>query len=54
MTDKYYTLTELEKIIGVTHVTLLRYVKEGKLKAVKVCGKWRVAEEEVNLFCKGN
>lgn len=53
MTDKYYTLTELEKIIGVTHVTLLRYVKEGKLKAVKLCGKWRVTQEEVNRFLQG-
>lgn len=30
---KLYTLTELEKVIGVSHRTLLSYVKSGKLKA---------------------
>ncbi len=44
-----YTLKELEPILGVTHRTLLTYVKNKKLKAVKIGGKWKVTEENVVL-----
>ena len=48
-----YTLSEIENIIGVTHRTLLNYVKDGKLKAAKIGGKWRVTEENLNRFLNG-
>lgn len=47
---KLYSLTELEEIIGVTHRTLLSYVKTGKLKAVKVGSKWRVSRADLVSF----
>jgi len=47
---KLYTLTELEEILGVTHRTLLSYVKAGKLKAVKVGSKWRVSKADLVSF----
>lgn len=50
---KLYTLTEVEPIIGVTHRTLLSYVKDGKLKANKVGGKWKVTEESLKSFLNG-
>jgi len=50
---KMYNLTELEPIIGVTHRTLLTYVKEGKLKAVKIGGKWKVSEANLKEFLNG-
>ena len=59
-----YTLTELEPILGVTHRTLLTYVKTGKLKAVKIGdflyffyvkigGKYKVSEENLKKFING-
>lgn len=48
-----YTLTELEPILGVTHRTLLTYVKSGKLKAVKIGGKYKVSEENLKKFING-
>lgn len=48
-----YTLTELESVIGVSHLTLMRYVKNGKLKATKVGGKWRVSEANLKAFING-
>ena len=48
-----YTLTEVEPIIGVCHRTLLTYVKTGKLKAVKVGGKWRVSRWAIEKFLEG-
>ena len=40
---KVYTLTEIEPILGVTHRTLLTYIKDGRLKGVKIGGKWKVS-----------
>lgn len=48
-----YALTEIEPILGVTHRTLLSYIKDGKLKGVKVGGKWKVSEENLKKFING-
>lgn len=51
---RLFSLRELETIIGVTHRSLLTYVKQGKLKAHKVAGMWRVSEEQVRAFINGD
>lgn len=48
-----YTLTELERVLGVTHRTLQSYVKDGRLKAVKIGGKWKVSEDNLKKFING-
>ena len=50
---RVYTLTELEPVLGVTHRTLLQYVKDGKIKAVKIGGKWKVSGENLRKFING-
>lgn len=50
---RHYSLTELEGVVGVSHRTLMRYVKDGKLKAVKIGGKWRVSEANLKAFLNG-
>lgn len=50
---RLYTLTELESIIGVTHRSLLTYIKDGRLKGKKIAGKWRVTESELKRFVYG-
>lgn len=52
-TFRLYTLTEVEPILGVSHRTLLDYVKTGKIKAVKIGGKWKVSEENLKVFING-
>ena len=47
---KMYSLTELENILGVTHRTLLTYIKTKKLKGVKVGGRWKVSEANLREF----
>ena len=51
---KLYTLTELEGVLGVSHRTLLTYVKQGRLKAVKAGGKWKVTKEQLKAFIEGS
>lgn len=50
---RLYVLTELEPIIGVSHQTLVRYVKAGTLKANKINGKWRVNQKDLEDFING-
>ena len=50
---RLYTLTELEPILGVTHRTLQSYIKDGRLKGVKIGGKWKVSEETLRKFING-
>lgn len=52
-TIKLYTLQELEGLLEVTTRTLLTYIKEGKLKAVKIGGKWKVSESNLQDFING-
>lgn len=52
-TFRLYTLTEVEPILGVSHRTLLDYVKTRKIKAVKIGGKWKVSEENLKAFING-
>lgn len=47
---KLYTLTDLEEIIGVSHRTLLSYVKDGRLPCKKINGKWRITEEALRKY----
>lgn len=50
---RLYTLTEVEGILGVSHRTLLRWVKDGKIKAVKIGGKWKVSEDTLRDIIGG-
>lgn len=50
---KVYTLTDIENIVGVSHRTLLTYVKENRIKANKIGGKWIVTEENLTKFLNG-
>ena len=47
---KVYTLEEVAAILHITRRTLYTYVKEGKLKAVKVGKYWRVTEKNLEEF----
>lgn len=50
---KLFTLSEIEPILGVTHRTLLTYIKDGRLKGVKLGGKWKVSEDNLRKFING-
>ena len=50
---RLYDLKELETLLGVSGRSLLTYIKEGKLKAVRIGRKWRVSSENVRKFING-
>ena len=47
---KVYTLKEVADIIKVTRRTLYNYIKDNKLKAVKIGKHWRVSEQSLQEF----
>lgn len=51
---KMYTLPQLEELLTISNRTLLTYIKEGRLKAVKIGGKWLVSEDNLKKFLNGD
>ena len=47
-----YSLTDAAGALGVTYRTALSYIKEGKLKAHKVGGKWTIDRADLETFIK--
>ncbi|MEI7498041.1 MAG: helix-turn-helix domain-containing protein [Candidatus Falkowbacteria bacterium] len=45
MEDEFYTTTEIAKMLKVHQRTVFRYIKSGKLKAVKV-GHWIIKKKD--------
>lgn len=47
---RMYTLKELAPVLGVSNIALKKYIKEGKLKAAVVGGRWRVTVRDLREF----
>lgn len=47
---KVYTLDEIVEILHVTKRSIYSYIKDGKLKAVKIGKYWRVTQENLEDF----
>jgi excisionase family DNA binding protein len=47
---KVYTINEVEEMLTVTRRTLYSYIKDGKLKAVKIGREWRVKHSDLQAF----
>lgn len=48
-----FTLYEICKMFNVTPQTLRRYLKEGRIKAVKFGGKWVITEDAMKAYLTG-
>ena len=47
--DKYYTVSESCKALGVTRATIYRWIRTGNLNAVRISGRVYVNEEQINM-----
>lgn len=48
---KLYTIKEISEMFRVSEQSVRRWIKQGKLKAVRI-GNIRISEEELNSFIK--
>jgi excisionase family DNA binding protein len=51
--EKYYTPEEIAANLKVSRKTIYNWIREGRLKAVKIGHFWRVSESELNRLLKG-
>jgi len=52
MEENYFTPQEMAKKFKVTDKAILKWIREGKLKAVKLGGVWRIPESALEQFIK--
>ena len=51
--EGFLDIQEAKLIIGVSDRTLADYLREGKIKAQKFGGKWRIRPEAIDAFMNG-
>lgn len=51
---KYYNVSEVAEILSLSGKTVRTYIKDGRLKAVMVGNRWKIAETEVKKILKGS
>lgn len=47
MEQKYYTISQFARAMGVTNTTVYRWIDEGKVKIVEVLGKRMIPASEL-------
>ncbi len=52
--ETYYTPKEIAEKLKLNIGTVYKWVREGRLKAVKLGDVWRISESELNRLLKGN
>lgn len=50
---KFLTINDICAELGCSRLTVMRNIKNGKIKAVKLCGKWRISRENYERYTRG-
>lgn len=48
--EQYYSIEEVSKILKVAYLTVYRWIKDGKLKAIKAGKQYRIERFELDRF----
>lgn len=51
-TEQYYSIEEVAKTLKVAYLTVYRWVRAGKLVALKAGKQYRIKKEDLNTFTK--
>ena len=52
MDTKFYTVTDISKLLKVSRQAVHKWIMEGKLKAYQVSSLYRIKEEDLETFIK--
>jgi putative molybdopterin biosynthesis protein len=47
---EFYLVEELAAVLRVSHMTIYRYIKAGKIKAYKIGKEFRIGKNEFQIF----
>ena len=50
MSNQYYTVEQISSMLDIHPKTVQRYIREGKLRAVKIGKGWRVTGHDLSTF----
>jgi excisionase family DNA binding protein len=50
--ERYFTVEEVADRLRVSHMTVYRWIKAGKLGAYKLGGEFRITEQDIERFLK--
>ncbi|NLK88301.1 MAG: helix-turn-helix domain-containing protein [Clostridiaceae bacterium] len=53
MTKDYYTVEQISEILNIHPKTIQRYIREGRLPAVKIGKSWRITGHDLSVFIEG-
>jgi excisionase family DNA binding protein len=53
MSELYYTVQQIAKLLAIHPKTIQRYIREGRLKAQKIGKSWRVGGHDLSVFAEG-
>lgn len=45
--QEYYTISQYARALGITNMTVYRWIEQGKIKTVKIKGKRLIPKEEL-------
>jgi len=51
--EKLYKLSEFAKLVGVSRSGVIKWIREGKVRAVNIHGRWYIPESELERLIKG-
>jgi len=52
VSERYYTVREVAQMLRFDKMTIYRWIKSGKIKAVKINNRWLIPAEEVERIIK--
>ncbi len=53
MSERYLSTREFARVLGVSRVTVIKWIKTGRIVAYSVHGKWRIPYSEVERILRG-
>jgi len=51
--EKLYKLSEFARLVGVSRSGVIKWIREGKVRAVNIHGRWYIPESELERITKG-
>jgi excisionase family DNA binding protein len=52
--ERYFTVEEVAERLKVSHMTIYRWIKAGKLGAYKMGGEFRITERDIERFLEAS